>query len=160
MKLWGLGLWAASLSLLLAGWMAPHALPLRLNAVQAAGSWSATHSLRVDCDCSAAVFRHLVNRRAQPGWQETVAVNRAVPEWTNALEQAGFVVQVRHVRSGPHLALSSPSGQVWQGGYSRKRPRPGLPLEDLQTMQTFRDARVPLTAISAYGCAGNEAPSR
>lgn len=139
--------------------MAPHTLPLRLHAVEAAGAWSATHSLRVDCDCSAAVFRHLVARRAQPGWRETVVFNRAAPQWADALAEAGFAVQVRAVRSGPHLALSSPSGQVWQGGYSRKRPRPELPLEDLQTMHAFRNDRVPLTSLPAYGCADNSHPN-
>jgi len=157
----GVAGWAIGLSVILAGWMAPHTLPLRaaplLNQIS---EWTATHLLRTDCDCSAAVYRHLIARRARPDWHENVQLNLVRPEWIPSLERAGFRVEVTGVRSGPRLVLSGPSGQTWQGGYSPRRPRPGVSLEDIASMESFRAGRSP-GLIAAYGCATNTPqPSR
>jgi hypothetical protein len=151
----GVFTWAALLSVVTAWWMAPHVLPLRAETIPAASrEWTATHSLRVDCGCSAEVFRHLSGRGAQPGWRERVLLNRPQPEWTTALHDAGFEVVVTTVRSGPRLALSDPSGRTWQGGYAKQRPQLGVELEDLSLMRSFHAGSDP-NRLPAYGCASN-----
>ena len=151
----GVAVWAIALNAILAGWMVPHTLPLRAIAMPIQSTpWTATHLLRTDCDCSAAVYRHLIARRARPDWQENVHLNLPRPEWIPPLERAGFRVEVTGVRSGPRLVLNGPSGQRWQGGYAPRRPRPGVALEDLASMQSFRAGRPP-GPIAAYGCATN-----
>lgn len=147
--------WAAVLSGLMAWWMAPHVLPLRAETLpENSPFWTATHLLRVDCGCSAEVFRHLMARGVEPGWREQVHLNRPQGEWTDALRRAGFEVAVSTVRSGPRLALADPAGRTWQGGYSRRRPQAGVPLEDLSIMRVFHAGGDP-TRVPAYGCAGN-----
>lgn len=152
----GMVIWAIGLSMILATWMAPHALPLRAATmpVSNATTWTATHQLRIDCDCSAAVYQHLLDRRADPGWNEIVHLNRARPEWIAPLHKAGFHVEITSVRSGPRLVLTGPAGQFWQGGYAPRRPRRGLALEDLSIMQSFRVGRN-LASMPAYGCASS-----
>jgi len=148
--------WAAALSVVTAWWMAPHVLPLRAETIPGESrDWTATHLLRVDCGCSAEVFRHLAARGVQPGWRERVHLNRPQPEWTGALRRAGFEVAVTTVRSGPRLALAAPSGRTWQGGYAMHRPQPGVALKDLSTMRTFHAGSDP-DRVPAYGCAGNQ----
>jgi hypothetical protein len=148
--------WATVLSTVTAWWMAPHVLPLRAESVPGvAREWTATHLLRVDCGCSAEVFRHLSARGAQTGWRERVHLNRPQPEWSDALQRAGFEVVVTTVRTGPRLALADPSGRTWQGGYAKHRPQPGVTLEDLSTMRIFQAGSAP-NRVPAYGCASNE----
>ena len=158
----GVAVLAIGLSVILATWMAPHVLPLRAVAMPSPRSdstsqWIANHHLRIDCDCSAAVYRHLIARRARPDWDEIVQLNLSRPEWIPPLQRAGFRVEVTGVRSGPRLVLHGPSGQTWQGGYAARRPRPGWALEDLASMQSFRAGSHP-GSVAAYGCAGNNPP--
>jgi len=155
----GVALWAVGISVILATWMAPHVLPLRAAAMppsisDSTSQWTANHHLRIDCDCSAAVYRHLIARRARPDWDEIVQLNLPRPEWILPLQRAGFRVEVTGVGSGPRLVLHGPSGQTWQGGYAPRRPRPGLALEDLASMHSFR-AGSHLASVPAYGCASN-----
>lgn len=152
----GIFTWAAVLSVVTAGWMAPHVLPLRAETVPTGSrEWTATHLLRVDCGCSAEVFRHLAARGAQSGWRERVHLNRSQPAWTKELRRAGFEVVVTTVRTGPRLALTDPHGRTWQGGYAKHRPQAGVALEDLATMRTFHAGSGP-HRVPAYGCASNE----
>jgi hypothetical protein len=141
--------------MVMAGWMAPHVLPLRAETVPADGrDWTATHRLRVDCGCSAEVFRHLAARGVEQGWRERVHLNQPQPEWTAVLRRAGFEVAVSAVRSGPRLALTDPGGRTWQGGYAQRRPQPGVALEDVNIMRVFHAGGDP-ERMPAYGCASN-----
>jgi hypothetical protein len=147
--------WAGILSVVMAWWMAPHVLPLRAETIRVdVPGWTATHLLRVDCGCSAEVFRHLAGRGVQPGWRERVHLNRPQPEWSEALRRAGFEVDVSMVRAGPRLALTDPAGRTWQGGYAKVRPQPGVVLEDLSMMRIFHAGGEP-NRVPAYGCASN-----
>jgi len=155
--------WAVGVVLLGAALTAVHALPLQVTppnvGAKATGQWNTVHALATKCGCSKRLYQHLVSRRAMPGVPERVLLVDATPEWTAALEQAGFEVIALDaptlrteygVEAAPLFGVRTPDGEVaYWGAYAAQR---SAPPRDLELFERARAGARP-DALPLFGCA-------
>lgn len=138
--------------------------------------WRMVHLLVEGCDCSAAIARHLCDRRPIAGVDEVVYVvgGNHHFDWVKNLAGLGFDVQVKDAGelrrllgtdAGPQLLIEDPTGAIrYRGGYQSSRPGTGLNHPPIGSETDIPQEREILSALRqggeveaypAFGCAGS-----
>jgi hypothetical protein len=158
--------WATTCTVVLAGLMRSHWVPLPVPAAgdavaAAAGEWTAWHVLAADCGCSRRVLARLVRREPVAGVNERVVWvgdGEPVPPMPDGFDveclTAADLATRHHIEAVPVLVVIAPDGVVrYRGGYTARKQ--GFDIQDRQIITAVRRGE-PTTPLPVYGCASSD----
>lgn len=179
LRRWGaltlLGVWAVSLSLIIAALMVGHWVSLPTPAAgdpvlerqladltreASPGQWRMVHVLYSRCRCSQRIFDYLFDSSRPLDTDETVLLVGPHREYERRARAAGFrVEQVAQeelgerfaVQSAPLLLIVSPEGHLrYSGGHTARKQ--GLDYRDRALLARLRGSE-DVSALPLFGCA-------